>query len=203
MWVRRLRLPLLVGTMICAGAIGALTVADDPVESVTVLQVTGTVPAGEELSAGVVEPVEVDRESVAEDVLSDPAELDGRRSAVPLAPGAVIAESHLVGSGLLAGQEPGTVAVPVRAADPALVSMLTPGQRVDVVSSTDGAGRETASETIAEEAAVLWTPTGEEDSWLGSAGETGDVVIVAVDAETAEDIARAAHQGRLHLSLIG
>ncbi|MDR8020142.1 Flp pilus assembly protein CpaB [Nesterenkonia aerolata] len=203
LWVRRLRLPLLVGIMVCAGALGALAVADDPEELVDVVQVTSAVPAGEELSAGTLQLVEVDRESVAEDAVTDVEELSGRRSAVPLAAGAVVAESHLVGSGLLAQQPDGTVAVPVRAADSALVTMLSPGQRVDVLSSTDGAGRETASETLADSATVLWTPTSEDDSWLASSAESGDVVIVAVDPETAEDIARAAHQGRLHLSLVG
>lgn len=189
--------------MICAGAVGALAVADDPQETVTVLQVTAAVPAGEELAAGVVEPLEVDRESVAEDAVTELEDLADRRSAVPLAPGAVVAESHLVGSGLLQGQPAGTVAVPVRAGDSGLVSMLRPGQRVDVVSSGDGAGRDADAETLAESAVVLWTPTGEDDSWLASSAEAGDVVIVAVDAQTAEDIAGAAHRGRLHLSLVG
>ncbi|WP_261623356.1 RcpC/CpaB family pilus assembly protein [Nesterenkonia marinintestina] len=203
LWVRRLRIPLVVGMMICAGAVGALAVAEDPQESVVVLQVTSAVAAGEEVSSRDVERIEVDRESVAQDALTDAQELLDRRTAVPLAPGAVVAESHLVGSGLLRGQPSGTVAVPVRAGDAGLVSMLRPGQLVDVVSSSDGEGRQADAATLAESAVVLWTPTGEDDSWLASSADAGDVVIVAVDAETAEEIARAAHRGRLHLSLVG
>lgn len=171
-------------------------------ETATAVQVSSSVAAGQTLTAADLEETQVDVAAVPD----QQAQLDqllGRQVAVPLPAGALVHQEHLVGPGLLEGQEDGVVAVPVRPADTAIVGMLTPGQTVDVLVSADSAESGSSSRTVAAAAPVLWTPTSEDENWLPGAGEAGNVVIVAVEAETAEAIAEATHEGRLHLSLVG
>ena len=202
-WVRRLRIPLALLCGLCAVGAGMLAGSETRTETTTAVRVVADVAAGEALQDSTLEEVVVDVEAVPRDHVVAGEDLLGRRAAVPLPQGAVVLESQLVGPGLLAGQASGDVAVPVRPADTALVGMLTPGQRVDVVLSADSMEEGTSSKTVAREAPVLWTPSGEEDDWLPGASDGSQVVIIAVDSTTAEDIAQAAHQGRLHLSLVG
>lgn len=172
-------------------------------ETVTAVRLTQDVSAGEELTAGMLEEVAVDAEAVPGEQPVPVEELLGRQAAVPLPRGALVLPSLLVGPGLLAGQPEGHVAVPVRPADTALVGMLSPGQRVDVILSAESLEEGTSSRTVARAAPVLWTPSGESDDWFPQAGDGGQVVVIGVEPSTAEDIAEAAHQGRLHLSLVG
>lgn len=191
---------LLVG--ICAVGAGILAGGETQVETATAVQVSSSVAAGQTLTAADLEETQVDVAAVPD----QQAQLDqllGRQVAVPLPAGALVHQEHLVGPGLLEGQEDGVVAVPVRPADTAIVGMLTPGQTVDVLVSADSAESGSSSRTVAAAAPVLWTPTSEDENWLPGAGEAGNVVIVAVQAETAEAIAEATHEGRLHLSLVG
>lgn len=182
---------------------GVLAGGETQVETTTAVRVTSPIAAGEQLTAANLEETEVDAEAVPEGHLPTADELVGQHSAVPLPSGALVHEAQLVGPGLLQGQGAGVVAVPVRPADTAMVGMLTPGQSVDVLVSADSIEAGSSSRTLAEAAPVLWTPTSEDENWLPGAGETGNVVIVAVEAETAEAIAQATHEGRLHLSLVG
>lgn len=182
---------------------GVLAGGETQVETTTAVRVTSPMAAGQELSPGDLEETEVDVEAVPEGHLFERDALVGQRTAVPLPAGALVLDAHLVGPGLLQGQEAGVVAVPVRPADTAMVGMLTPGQSVDVLVSADSIDAGSSSQTLAEAAPVLWTPTSEDENWLPGAGEAGNVVIVAVEAETAEAIAQATHEGRLHLSLVG
>lgn len=201
--VRRLRIPLAL--LLGAGAVtgGLLASGESSAETVLALRVTESVGAGDELSAGVLEQVRLEAEAVPEGYAAELDDLVGRRPAAPLPAGALVHEAQLVGPGLLHGQRSGTVAVPVRPADIAMVSMLRPGQQVDVLLSADSPETGSSSRTVAEAAPVLWTPHDEEENWLPGGGEAGDVVIVAVGAVTAEQIAQATHEGRLHLSLVG
>ncbi len=130
----------------------------------------------------------------------------GQRLAAPLRRGDVLTDTRLVGPGLLTGTAPGTVAVPLRPADPATVRLVGAGQRVDVVVST-GNGYETASasEVIARNLAVLWTsPPGEDPSsaWSASPAEAG-LVVVAASAGDAAALAGSSTAGSVHLVLTG
>ncbi len=200
--VQRLRVPLAMLLGLCAVGAGILTGGEAQVETVAAVRVTSPVAAGQELTAADLEEAQVDVEAVPEGHQAQAGDLVGQRTAVPLPAGALIHDAHLVGPGLLQGQEDGVVAVPVRPADTAMVGMLTPGQSVDVLVSADSIDAGSSSRTLAEAAPVLWTPTSEEENWLPGAGEAGNVVIVAVGADTAESIAQATHEGRLHLSLV-
>lgn len=199
--MRRLRVPLalLLGAAAVTG--GLLASGEDTAETVTAVRVAESVAAGEQLSPGMLEEVRVDAAAVPEGHVTSPEGLEGRRPAAPLPAGAVVHEDQLVGPGLLHGQESGTVAVPVRPADTAMVPMLRAGQQVDVLLSEESS-EAGSSRAVAEGAPVLWTPNDEEENWLPGASEAGSVVIVAVDAGTAGEIAQATHEGRLHLSLV-
>lgn len=200
--VRQLRIPLAL--LLGAGAVtgGLLASGESSAETLSALRVTESVGAGEELTTGVLEEVRLQAEAVPEGHAVELEDLVGRRPAAPLPAGSLVHENQMVGPGLLHGQRSGTVAVPVRPADTAMVSMLRPGQQVDVLLSADSPESGSSSRTVAEAAPVLWTPHDEEENWLPGAGEAGNVAIVAVDAETAEQIAQATHEGRLHLSLV-
>ncbi|GAB3194176.1 Flp pilus assembly protein CpaB [Nesterenkonia suensis] len=203
LWVRRLRIPLAVLCGLCAVGAGLLAGVESRGELVIAVRLTQDVAVGEELTAAMLEEVRVDAEAVPAGEPVGVDELVGGQAAVPLRSGAVVLPSLLVGPGLLAGQPEGHVAVPVRPADTALVGMLTPGQQVDVILSAESLEEGTSSRTVARSAPVLWTPTGDGDDWFPQAGDGGQVVVIGVDPSTAQDIAQAAHQGRLHLSLVG
>lgn len=200
--IQRLRIPLALLLGVCAVGAGILAGAETQTETTAAVRAASPVAAGQELTVADLEEVQVDVGAVPEGHPAGTEDLLGRRTAVPLPAGALVHEAHLVGPGLLEGQGRGVVAVPVRPADTAMVGMLTPGQRVDVLLSADSPEAGSSSRTVAEAAPVLWTPTSEDENWLPGAGEAGNVVIVAVEAETAEQIARATHEGRLHLSLV-
>jgi Flp pilus assembly protein CpaB len=59
----------------------------------------------------------------------------GRKLASPIRTGEPVTDARVVGPGLLAGQAPGTVAVPVRLGDPAAGALVQAGDRVDVLAS--------------------------------------------------------------------
>ncbi len=130
-------------------------------------------------------------------------DLLGQRLAAPLRRGDIITDTRLVGPGLLTGTAPGTVAVPLRPADPSTVRLVGAGQRVDVVVST-GNGYETAaaSEVIARNLAVLWSSPGEDPSsaWSASPAEAG-LVVVAASPEDAAALAGSSTAGQVHLVL--
>lgn len=132
----------------------------------------------------------------------DPAQVVGQQLATPLSQASPISPTALVGDGLLTGTEPGTVAVPVRPADPATVQLLAPGQVVDVILST-GNGYDVASEStvLARSVPVLWTaPGGSGSTWPGSEDD-GGLVVVAAPAEDAAALAGASSSGDIHLVL--
>jgi pilus assembly protein CpaB len=122
---------------------------------------------------------------------------------VALPAGAVVHPTQLVGPGLLTGHSPDTVAVPVRPADTALIGLLSPGQRVDVLASPETPKAAGESRRIAEAAPVIWIPQDESENWLGATSDSQNVVILAVDAPTAAQLAEATSSGRLHLTMVG
>ncbi len=198
---QRFRIPLALVLGLGAAAAALITSEEGQLETALALRVNADVAAGERLSSAVVEEVPVDAGAVPRGYSADIDQVLGQQVAVPLPAGALIHPNQLVGPGLLAGQDPGTVAVPVRPADPAMIAVLTPGQRVDVLVSSDSPERGSSSEPVATAAPVLWTPKDESENWLPAGGEAGSVVILAVDLATAESIAQATQEGRLHLSL--
>ena len=203
--MQRARIPLAIILAVSAGGLAWYNGMGSSVDRVPAVRVTTDVGAGETLTAQSVEVAEVDVAAVPESHSGDPGRYVGETLSGPLPRGAVVPEPQRGGPGLLTGREDGTVAVPVRPADTAIVGLLTPGQHVDVLVSTDAPERASATRTVAAGVPVLWTPlAGGDENWLGErpAADSRDVVVLAVQAQTAEDIAQATHEGRVHLSLV-
>lgn len=201
-WVRRFRVPVALLLGLSAAAVAVLAAESSQVETTEAVRVTEAVAAGEVLTTELLEQASVDSAAVPAEYGADPEEFVGRTAAAALPEGAVVHAAQLVGPGLLEGHPVGTVAVPVRPADASMIRLLSPGQHVDVTASSDAAESAGRTRRLAEAAPVLWIPQDESENWLGAAEHSSQVVILAVDAETAEAIAEAGHQGRLHLSLV-
>ncbi|WP_166432936.1 Flp pilus assembly protein CpaB [Nesterenkonia salmonea] len=200
--IRRFRIAVAVVLALSAAAAALLAGERSEMEMATVVRVTSDVVSGDILNASVLEQAEIDAEAVPDHYSADIHDMLGQTAAVALPAGAVVHPTHLVGPGLLTGHEPGTVAVPVRPADTAIIGLLSPGQRVDVTVSADGPESEGGSRRIAEAAPVLWIPQDESENWLGATSDSKNVVILAVDSVTAAEIAESTSSGRLHLTVV-
>ncbi|WDF32533.1 Flp pilus assembly protein CpaB [Arthrobacter agilis] len=186
-----------------AGVAVEAAVGDD-VATTTIITAARDLPAGTVLTDADLVPWELPDEAVPPGALRQATDAVGRQVATPLLRGSPIPPTNLVGDGLLAGTPPGTVAVPLRPADPATVRLLTPGQRVDVILRT-GNGYDVAADStvLARSAAVLWTDAGAEaTSWPGADAEGGLVVVAAAPGEAAA-LAGSSSSGDVHLILTG
>ncbi len=107
----------------------------------------------------------------------------GRTTTGPVRAGEPITDVRLVAGSLLDGY-PGRVAAPVRIGDPGAVALLRIGDRVDVIAA-DPQGRREAV-VVAAGAPVVALPRAS-DTALASGG----LVVLAVDEETARELAAA------------
>jgi len=184
-----------------ACALSAL--APEHVPTRTVVVAARDLPAGHAIAASDLALRVLASAALPPDVAGDAGEVVGARLSVPLRSGSPVAPASLVGPGLLTGSPPGTVAVPVRPSDAETVSLLSPGQLVDVVLSTgNGYEQPVESAVIASALPVLWTgDTAPDGGWLGGESPAGMVVLAASAAESAV-LAGAASRGRIFLVLV-
>ncbi len=196
---------LLAAVLLCAAAgtcVEAFLPRGEP--GAPVIAAASDLAAGTVLAAADLETVTLPSAAVPPGAETRLDDLLGQRLAAPLRRGDVVTDTRLVGPGLLTGTAPGTVAVPLRPADPSTVRLVGAGQRVDVVVSTgDGYETAAASEVIARNLAVLWTsPPGEDPSsaWSASPAEAG-LVVVAASAGDAAALAGSSTAGQVHLVL--
>lgn len=94
-------------------------------------------PAGTVLAAEHVESAQLPAEAVT----STPTDLSlllGRVLAGPVGAGEQLTQSRLLGDELLTGTPPGTVALPVRVADPGSAALVSPGDRIDLLATVAG-----------------------------------------------------------------
>lgn len=200
-----LRRRRLIAALLCCAAAGTAVQAllpPDPGRALLVVA-AADLPAGALLAAGDLQTVPQAASAIPPDSFSDPAQLSGRRLATPLRQGSPLMQTSLVGTGLLTGAPPDSVAVSVRPADPALVQLISPGQLVDVVlGGAEGDQGTGTAAVLAADAPVLWTASDGADSWPGS-GEGGAVVVLAAAPGEAAALAAASGSGRIHLVLTG
>lgn len=187
---------------LCAAAAAMLAAESSQVETTTAVRVTSAVASGDVLSAELLEEAAVDVQAVPAEHIGEVEEYAGRTAATSLPAGALVHPSQVVGPGLLDGHGPGTVAVPVRPSDASMIGLLSAGQHVDVTAAPQAPESEEGAYRIAESAPVVWIPQGESENWLGAAEQASQVVILAVDSDTAAAIAEASDHSRLHLSLV-
>ncbi|MBV1779517.1 Flp pilus assembly protein CpaB [Paeniglutamicibacter sp. ABSL32-1] len=132
----------------------------------------------------------------------------GSRLAIPVLAGTPVFPTMVIGPGLLAGLEPGSVAVPLRLDDEQTASLVRAGQRVDVVL-TEGNGFETklASRVLARAVPILWTgaqdqPDGQ-GPWSVSTGSgPGGLIVVGAGAGSAEQLSTASQRGKVSVVLV-
>lgn len=205
----RYRRPAAAALAALAVACGLSAVAPDAAPRVEIAVSTRDLPSGH-----VIEPGDVERHEIQAAALpprlderdTGPADLVGQQLAIAATAGTPLHSGLLVGEHLLAGTEPGTVAVPLQPAETETLSLLSPGQHVDVIlSEGNGYERPVESRRIARAVPVLWVPSAARGGLLdGTAPAAGpqDTVVVAASAEQAEALAGAASRGRLQLMLV-
>ncbi|MGL4746045.1 MAG: SAF domain-containing protein [Dermatophilaceae bacterium] len=133
--VRRLVAAALAATAVIV-AVGQVTPA--PPATTTVVAAARAVPAGAALAADDLRLVAVSTETAQPGSLTDPAAATGRRVGAALVPGETLTRSRLVPRSAAEGLAPDEVAVHVVVADPAILGLLGPGQRVTVVAGSGG-----------------------------------------------------------------
>ncbi|MHA7209048.1 RcpC/CpaB family pilus assembly protein [Arthrobacter sp. MDT1-65] len=185
-----------------AAGVAVEAMVGDDYTTTTVVAAARDLAVGTVLTEADVGLVRLPEAAVAGRAFGRPDQLVGQQLATPLLQGAPIPATALVGDGLLTGTAPGTVAVPLRPADPGIVQLLVPGQLVDVVLSTgDGYDAPAESTVLARSVAVLWTDTGgAPGAWPGAGGDDGLVVIAAGEDEAAA-LAGSSSSGDVHLVL--
>ncbi|MBI1377295.1 MAG: hypothetical protein GC157_07425 [Frankiales bacterium] len=210
-WVRRTRrhrrvLAAGLAAVVVWSLAGALRPPPEP--SRTVLVAVRDLAAGSVVRADDVAPAARPVPALGPDPVTDTADVVGRVLVTPvLAAEALRRRDVLTASALDAGGA-GTVAAPLRVADPGVAALLRTGDTVDVLAATaDADGRAVAS-VVATRVRVLavpgaaGTPAG---GLLGGGGAVtsgdGSLVVVAATPGQALELARAALRGRISLSL--
>lgn len=205
--LRRYRKPLAIACALLALA-GMLNVfSSGQLAQREVVVALSDIPAGSRISANQLQVQTVRLDPHDAEVFEGIEAVAGQRAAVALRAGTVMRDYSLVGPQLLHGSPEGTVAVPLRLSDPATVTLLHPGQLVDIVLTTgDGFEKEISSQTIAKAVPVLWVPdnaTGSEFGMLSSAAPTGEgIVVVAAANSLSDDLAGAVSRGKVSAVLV-
>lgn len=197
---------LLAAGFLCAAAgVAVEALLPDEAAMTQVVAASADLPVGTVLTQEKLELVELPQEAVPSHSFASPELVAGQQLATPVYSGDVIAKNFLVGSGLLAGSPAGTVAVPLRPADPSTVQLLSPGQRVDVVLSTGNGFEVSAKNTVlAQGVPVLWTSEESSDGpFAAPAAQKDGLVVVAANPGEAASLAGASSTGQVHLVLTG
>lgn len=128
----RLRRPLAALFAAAAAGLALLALRPGPPPSVRVLAAARDLPAGTTLTASDVHRVAVPPSAVPSGALRRAA---GHTLAGPMRQGEPLTDARVLGDALLHGYGPGTVATPVRIADPDAVRLLHPGDHIDVLAA--------------------------------------------------------------------
>lgn len=197
---------LVAAVMFCLAAAVTVEALIPPEQSLSrVIAAAEDLPVGTVLAPAHLTTVDLPSEAIPVQSFTDIAAVVGEQLATPLHRGGVLSETFLVGTGLLTGSPPGSVAVPLRPADETTVQLLSPGQHVDVVLSTgNGFEAPVTTSTLVRSAPVLWTSgssaTGGPPGWPGAA-DTEGLVVVAADPSDAATLAAASSTGNVYLVL--
>ncbi|MFS3127051.1 SAF domain-containing protein [Nocardioides sp. Bht2] len=178
--VLRHRRPLVALCLAGAVASGLQAVAPPAPRTVSLTVAAHGLPAGHRLTATDLTTVQAPDELAPDGALTASAAL-GRTLTGPLRRGEPLTDARVVAGSLLAGF-PGAVALPVRLPDAGVVALLRPGDRVDLIATqpTDGSVTQ-----VATAVPVITVPQPDQ-------GVTGALVVLAVSAADARQIARAA-----------
>lgn len=202
--VRRRR-RFFAAVLFCAAiAIAVNQLAPGSQASQAVLSAARDLPSGTRLSAADLRLVRVPTSLLPDAALARLDDATGQQLAGALRKGQLLTDASLVGQSLLAGAPPGSSAVPLRLADPATAQLVSPGQLVTVVgTSDDGTGRTGAGTVLATAVPVLWAQRKSEatSNWAAAKDAEG-LVVIAATAEQATALAGAVGRTRLSLVLV-
>ncbi|GGT00773.1 hypothetical protein GCM10010156_68620 [Planobispora rosea] len=162
--------------------------------SVTVLAAARDLPGGV-LAATDVRPVALRPGTAPDGALRPGTPIAGRILAGPARRGEPLTDVRLLGPGLLTAHRPGTVATPIRVADPESARLLSPGDIVNVLAAPTGWDGPAASgaTTVAENVPVVALPASE------SGG--GALIVLATTPEQAVGLASAQAGGKLSITI--
>lgn len=177
--------------------------APPPARGVPVVVAAGDLAAGRLLSAGDLRRVLWAPGTAPRAVVTDPRAVIGRTLAGPLSAGSALTAAGLLGPGLLTGQPPGLLAVPVPVSGPDAAGLVEAGDHVDVVSGATGTVVATNAVVLARAAAA-----GGVDGWAGlggtsSTGAAGGVLVLAVGGVEAGQLTKAQAAGPLTVAVHG
>ena len=196
------RLPML------ALAVALAALAPETEERVEVLVAGRDLPVGALLRAEDLRSQAVPRSLVPEGSYRQEPPPAGSRLAIPVLAGTPVFPTMVIGPGLLAGLQPGSVAVPLRLDDEQTASLVRAGQLVDVVL-TEGNGFETKldSRVLARAVPVLWTgaqtqPDGQAPWSVAAGAGQGGLIVVGAGAGSAEQLSTAAQRGKVSVVLV-
>jgi len=191
---------LLLAAMLLA--LAGLTAIPNPssaldARGVDVLVAARDLTGGLVLTAGDLRTVRLPAAAVPAGALAVDGSAVGRTLAGSVRRGEPLTDARVVGPGLamLAGG-PGSVAAPIRLADPAVAALLREGDRVDVVAVT-GSGQ---TSKVVSDAEVLAVPALPDGSPFGSPSD-GALVVLAVPEWLAPRVIATALEARLSVSL--
>jgi Flp pilus assembly protein CpaB len=200
--VARHRRLVVAGCVAGAVAAGLRAVSPEPPPTQAVWVAAADLPAGTTLTGDDVVPV---RWLVG---TSPPATLDadeaaGRRLATPMRRGEPLTDVRVAGPGLLEGQPPGTLAVPVPLANASAAALVRPGDVVDVLAAAApgldlaGATASAPAEVVAQRVLVLGVLADDHATGgllagaAAAAGNANPVLVVATDETSARSLSGA------------
>jgi pilus assembly protein CpaB len=183
-----------------AAGLAALSVAcvlavlrPGPPPTVAVLAAARDLPGGV-LSAHDVQTVALPPGAVPDGSLRPGTEVAGRVLAAPARRGEPLTDVRLLGPDLLAPHPPGTVATPIRVADPGAARLLSSGDVIDVLATATGWEESGASAAVVAAAVTVL-------SVLSGDPEGGTLVVLATTGDQAARLAAAQPAGRLSIAI--
>lgn len=200
--VARHRRLLAAGLTAGAVAVGLGALAPDPPPGARVVVAARDLGGGQVLTAADLAVAQLPAAAVPDGATRTADGLLGRTLAGAARRGEPITDVRLVGPGLLGTSTGGTegpddlVAAPVRLADAATTALVGVGDVVDVLAA-DSSG---TARVVAPAARVLAVPQPPRDDLAPLSGE-GALLVLAVPAGTAADLAAAATRGPLSITM--
>lgn len=195
----RHRRPLTALLAACALLSAVLVLRPPPEPGREVLVAARDLDASSPLGGADLSPRRLPESALPEGAMPSDTDVSGRRLSGPVREGEVLTDARLADPPARP-YGPGLVAAPVRVADTGTVSLLTPGDRVDVLAASGGddptVARSGPAVEVVSDRPVLAVP--DEDS---RGGEGGALVVVAADPEEARALAGSAADSRLSVSI--
>lgn len=176
-----------VGLAVTAG-LNAVTAPPPP--TVPVLVAARDVSAGTVLAAEDLTEIRLPPAAVPAGLVDRPA---GRLLASPLRKGETVTDARLVGRSLLSGY-PELTALPVRLPDPAVLQLLSVGDRIDLLATDPEGG---GTRIVAHDAIVIAIPS--TDVEATASGLPGALVVIGTTSAQAGQVADSAVRSYLSI----